>query len=167
MLENFAYLIVGAILGWLFPEWSRSRHEKKEKAELIKNIKTTIRVEIDQNLKRLTDYRDKLEKIETSEKYRQEKNGKELTKVEKCIDMPNPELSFCFFNNQINILVSAFKEDKLNSIIEFYEKLKHIKAVLQQLRELGDELGEDLRAISYDEKRMTDVRERNAKKRFK
>lgn len=121
--------IIGTILGFLLSEWRLCRTERRQ----CKNARILLKLEINQNLKLLSEYWEKLNQIEPelNDMYNE-------IIIARLTELNLPEWNNIVWKNQMLLFALAMKPNKLKQIYEFYSRLDRIRSIYNSLSALAE-----------------------------
>lgn len=124
------FTILGTILGFVLNEMSSVWREKRKRREEDLSVCTLLTIEIDYDLKLLSEF---WEKIAQDDKSEEDKFLKEIHLAYEFVQSPLPPWTRRMWDGQMARIASALKEDEIREVNAFHSRLDSVASIQSTL----------------------------------
>jgi hypothetical protein len=145
MIEGILGTIIGTVLGFLLSEWSTKRREDRSEKRQAQSTRAILSLEIDSNLNLLRTFWARVNQLEN---FGQEPEERKRKLAQNFIELPLPAWNREVLESQIPFLPAAAREEEIVRVFQFYDHLRRLEAIRNDLILAMEVQRDELRAAT-------------------
>lgn len=139
------FTIIGTIIGFVLSEWAQSHRDKKERTQRIQAVRTLLSLEIETNLRKLTDFWNEANEIDEQATG---DSSRKLQLAHRIIQLPFPDISRGALQSQMGQLPVAMDKECLSRVLQVYDRLTQLQVLRDALATLWQDQKADWDSVS-------------------